>query len=122
MPHPPGRYAARIKEIPQGLLLREVQKALGIKTKGQASRVCARYRYKLRRPGNPIVTKSPRWKSVDWNMQDVAIAELMGCSRERVRVVRNKLGKPKAKDHGQRRGAAWDASFISSERAIRDAV
>lgn len=122
MPHQPGRYAARIKEIPQGLLLREVQKSLGIKTKGQASRVCARYGYKLRRPGNPIVTKSKRWLAIDWKLQDVAIAELMGCSRERVRVVRNKLGKPKAKDHGQRRGLAWDASFQGGEEAIRGAV
>lgn len=122
MPHQPGRYAARIKEIPQGLLLRQVQKALSITTKGQASRVCARYGYKLRGPGNPGVSQNARWKAVNWQMQDVAIAELMGVSRERVRVVRNKLGKPKAKDHGLRRGGAWDSGFSELDKAIREAV
>lgn len=122
MPHPPGRYAERIKNVSPGLLLREVQKALGIKTRGQASRVCARYGYKLRRPGNPIVTKSKRWLAIDWKLQDVAIAELMGCSRERVRVVRMKLGQPKSANHQQRRDVAWDEGFVEWEAAIRQAV
>lgn len=122
MPHPPGRYAERMKKLPKGLSLREVQRALGIKTKGQASRVCSRYRYKLPHRGNPLISKNPRWQAVDWKLQDIAIAEMMGVSRERVRKVRLRLGKPKPKNHGRQRGVSWDDGFGSLEQAIRQAI
>lgn len=50
------------------------------------------------------VTESPRYRqpvadkyhAVDWTKQDATIARELGVSRERIRQVRNKLGKPKA--------------------------
>lgn len=36
------------------------------------------------------------WDSVDWTNQDMTISRELGCSRERVRQVRKKLGKPKS--------------------------
>src|SRR5438128_2410933 len=43
-----------------------------------------------------------RWDKIDWTLQDVAIARQSKCSRERVRQMRKKLGKPKSANHGHR--------------------
>ncbi len=39
------------------------------------------------------------WDSVDWEKQDIRIAEELGCSREGVRQKRKKLRKPKSLNH-----------------------
>lgn len=36
------------------------------------------------------------WDTVDWHLQDSGIARKLGCSRERVRQMRNKLGAPQS--------------------------
>jgi hypothetical protein len=43
------------------------------------------------------------WEKVNWDEQDVVIADQFGCSRERVRQKRGELGKCKAKSWHCRR-------------------
>lgn len=100
--------AQQIRALPKGLSLLEVAKAIGVQTKSQASRICSKYRYKTRGHRKPGVDR--KWLLVDWRMQDVAIADIMGCSRERVRKVRLRLKKPPAKNHQRPRTSSfsWD--------------
>lgn len=62
------------------------------------------------------------WSSVDWTQQDTAIAENIGLSRERVRQVRKKLGKPPSPYHRQGDIGRWaiDNREKISGMAIKD--
>ena len=42
-----------------------------------------------------------KYLTADWSLQDSVLGRLLGVSRERVRQVRRKLGKPPAVHHGQ---------------------
>ena len=46
------------------------------------------------------------WGSVDWQAQDVEIAELVGCSRERVRQRRQEMGLKRSPKWHVRRGSS----------------
>lgn len=41
------------------------------------------------------------WKFVDWTQQDCIISKQIGFTRERVRQIRNELGKPQSPNHGK---------------------
>lgn len=44
--------------------------------------------------------------NADWSLQDIALAEIYGVTRERARQIRVLLGKPKAANHQKKRDPA----------------
>lgn len=77
---------------------------------GVSSVAVCRKRRKLRAPRpkdwhkrtfKPPVARA--WMTVDWSKQDRVIAKTMGVSREWARQMRNRLGAPRATNHGAQR-------------------
>lgn len=65
--------------------------------------------------------KKAQWDGVDWSMQDVEIAAIIGVSREAVRLTRRKLGKADPEFKGFLR-TSWRKKAITLKRSIPDAT
>ena len=63
-----------------------------------------------------MTTKVKDWASTDWTEQDIALAEELGVSRERIRQKRKELGKPRAINHYQRR-VSYKKKFLELDTA-----
>ena len=61
---------------------------------------------------------SVAWTSADWNAQDVEIAEVLGCSRERVRQKRAELGLPRSPKWHARRGSCSEGISLMDTRLL----
>lgn len=97
-------YARALASLPAKLTIAEVSHRLGLSY--QVARSAIRkhgydfedgraYGQKCRRKFNP--------ERADWTRSNIAIAWENGISRERVRVIRGKLGKPFVESRGQPR-------------------
>lgn len=62
------------------------------------------------------------WGSVDWQMQDVEIAELVGCTRERVRQRRQEMGLKRSPRWHARRGSCSGriALMATTDMTVRE--
>jgi len=62
------------------------------------------------------------WQTVDWSLQDTIICRALGVSRERVRQVRVKFGKPKAEFHHQVAGGREFRQWVLANRESLDGM
>lgn len=123
---PPGEKGGR-KVDPKAQLLRKRIRAYvngGMTRRQAASRFGVHYQSAIKAcVGLPVdVQPSADWSSVDWKNRDVDIARNLGLSRERVRQVRTKLGKPPSPYQRQGDVGRWviDNREKISGMAIKD--
>ena len=93
-----------IASLVASLTFQEVAKRLGVNYQ-VARRIINEYGYKAvdGRKFGQVENRKLEPDKVDWRMSNVDIARQFGVSRERVRFVRNYLGKPKIESRGRRR-------------------
>ena len=89
------RYGAAFSRLPPGLTVPEVARRLRI-THAQAYQYSRElgYQLKLRSPNGSLKISWKQWKQVDWEISNAEIARRTGVSRERVRQVRQQIGRP----------------------------
>lgn len=67
--------------------------------------------------GAGLHQRKDRFSSVDWRKRDVDIAKEIGCTRERVRQVRIKMGKPRSPVHHQGSATIQAVAWVGKNRA-----
>lgn len=101
---PKSNHCASLKSLPEGLTISEVALRLGLGYQ-RCRTVIRESRYKSTdgRTMAQIKRRKIDPDSVDWTLSNIEIARKSGLSRERVRAIRERLGKAKVEARGRKR-------------------